>query len=64
MQLYLKKSKINDASNFKLKENLKLSSFNDSILIQSEDKKIFKEKNFKVVSKKPNKKQLENLYLL
>ena len=51
-----------DASNFKLKENLKLSSFNDSILIQSEDKKIFKEKNFKVVSKKkPNKKQLENL---
>ena len=40
----------------------RFNSINDSFLIQSEDKKIFSKKDFKVVSKKkPNKSQLENL---
>ena len=51
-----------DAKNFSLNEFFKLNSHNDSILIQSEDKKIFTMKDFKVVSKrKPNKSQMENL---
>ncbi len=51
-----------DASNFSLNEILKFNSFGNSILIQSEDKKIFLKKDFKVVSKKkPNKTQLDNL---
>ena len=51
-----------DASNFSIKENLKLNSINDSILIQSEDKKEFTKKDFKVVSKiKPNKAQFDDL---
>ena len=51
-----------DAKNFSLNEFFKLNSHNDSILIQSEDKKIFTMKDFKIVSKrKPNKSQMENL---
>ena len=51
-----------DASKFLLNENFKLTSSNDSILVQSEDKEIFSKKNFKIVSrKKPNKIQFENL---
>ena len=51
-----------DASNFKLNENLKFNSFDSSILIQSEDLKIFSKKDFHVVSrKKPSKLQLDNL---
>ena len=51
-----------DASKFLLNENLKLSTSNDSILVQSEDKEIFSKNNFKVVSKrKPSKIQFENL---
>ena len=51
-----------DASNFLLNEILRFNSVNDSILIQSEDKKIFSKKDFKVVSKKkPTKTQFDNL---
>ncbi len=51
-----------DSSNYILQENLKLLSSNDEMLIQSEDLKIFKNKDFRVVSKrKPNLKQLKNL---
>ena len=51
-----------DASKFNLYENLKFSSFNENILIQSEDNKIFNKKDFKVVSKKkPTKSQLDDL---
>ena len=51
-----------DASDLVLNEVLKFSSINDSILIQSEDKKIFSKKDFKIVSKKkPNKLQFDNL---
>jgi phosphoribosylaminoimidazolecarboxamide formyltransferase/IMP cyclohydrolase len=51
-----------DASNFIIKDLLKFSSTNGSILTQSEDLKKFNIKDFKVVSKKkPNKSQLKNL---
>ena len=57
-----KNLRIIDASDFSINENFKLNSINDSILIQSEDYKIFTKKDFKVVSKiKPNKDQLNNL---
>jgi phosphoribosylaminoimidazolecarboxamide formyltransferase / IMP cyclohydrolase len=61
----LKKKKnlrIIDASNYSLNETLKFNSFNDSMLVQSEDKQIFSKKEFKVVSKKkPSKSQFDNL---
>ncbi len=51
-----------DSSNFLLEDILKFSSFNNNILMQTEDKKIFSKKDFKVVSKKkPNKLQYDNL---
>ena len=51
-----------DSSKFSLKNVLKFNSVNDSILIQSEDKKIFTKKDFKIVSKnKPSKSQFKNL---
>ena len=51
-----------DASKFSLGKNLRFNSINASILIQSEDNKIFQKKNFRVVSKKkPSKLQFENL---
>ena len=51
-----------DASKFLLSENFELSTSNDSILVQSEDKEIFSKNDFKVVSKKkPSKIQFENL---
>ena len=51
-----------DATNLKLSDSLKFNSFNENILIQSEDKVIFKKKDFKVVSKKkPTKLQFDNL---
>tara|TARA_Y100001935_G_scaffold249939_1_gene249285 strand:- start:388 stop:1944 length:1557 start_codon:yes stop_codon:yes gene_type:complete len=51
-----------DSSKFVLNKNPRYNSMNDSILIQSEDNKIFKKKDFQVVSKKkPNKLQFENL---
>ena len=61
--LKLKKNlRLIDASNFSLNETLKFNSANDSILMQSEDKKKFSKKDFIVVSKqKPNKIQFDNL---
>ena len=51
-----------DASKFSLNKDLKFNSINTSILIQSEDNKIFQKKDFRVVSKKkPSKLQFENL---
>ena len=51
-----------DASNFKLNEIFKFNSTDNAILIQSEDKKEFSMKDFKVVSKKkPTKSQFKNL---
>ncbi len=51
-----------DASKFNFNEFLKYNSFNDAILIQSEDKKIFSKKDFKIVSKKkPSISQFNNL---
>ncbi len=57
-----KNLRIIDASNFSLNENFKFNSINESILVQSEDKKIFSKKDFKIVSKKkPTKNQFDNL---
>ena len=51
-----------DATQFNLNEILKFNSINNSILLQSEDKKIFSKNNFKIVSKrKPNKSLFDNL---
>jgi len=57
-----KNIRIIDASKFIMKDLIRFGSVNESILIQSEDLKIFKPKDFKVVSKqKPNKSKLKNL---
>ena len=51
-----------DATQFNSNEILKFNSLNNSILLQSEDKKIFSKSNFKIVSKrKPNKSLFDNL---
>ncbi len=51
-----------DASNFTLSEILRFNSANESILIQSEDKKKITKDNFKIVSKKkPSKSQFNDL---
>ena len=51
-----------DASNYFINEILKSTSFNEEILVQSEDNNKFKAKDFKVVSKrKPNAQQMKNL---
>jgi len=51
-----------DATNFTMKNLVRLNAANDSILTQSEDIYKFNINNFKVVSKnKPNKSQLKNL---
>ena len=51
-----------DSSNFDLSEILSFSSANENMLVQSEDKKIFTKKDFKIVSKKkPTKSQLDDL---
>ncbi len=51
-----------DASNYLLDGIMKLNYANHSILVQTEDKKIFSKKNFKVVSKKkPTKSQFDDL---
>ena len=64
LQILKKKKNLRliDASKFLLSENFELSTSNDSILVQSEDKEIFSKNDFKVVSKKkPSKIQFENL---
>ena len=51
-----------NASNYFIDNNLKLTSSNNEILVQSEDNQKFNSKNFKVVSKrKPSKQQMKNL---
>ena len=51
-----------DASKFSFNEILKLNSFNDSLIIQSEDNLFFSKKDFYIVSKKkPRKVQFDNL---
>ena len=51
-----------DASSFNLSEIYKFNSVNENILLQSEDKKIFKKADFKIVSKrKPSKSQFDDL---
>ena len=51
-----------DSSNYNIDETLKFNSINNSMFIQSEDKKIFIKKDFRVVSKKkPSKSQFDNL---
>ncbi len=51
-----------DSKNYSLNEIFKFVSYNKDILVQSEDLKIFKKKNFKVVSKrKPTSKQIKDL---
>ncbi len=57
-----KKLRLIDASNFNFSQILKFTSANENILVQSEDNKIFVEKDFKVVSKKkPTKSQFADL---
>ena len=62
-ELKLKKNlRIIDASNFLSNKILKFNSINNSMLVQSEDNKLFSKKDFKIVSKKkPTKSQFENL---
>ncbi len=51
-----------DASNYKVNDGLKHLSFNNEILIQSEDLKKFTTKDLKIVSKrKPTSKEMKNL---
>ena len=51
-----------DANKFIIKNKIKLSSLNESLLTQSEDFKKFNIRDFKIVSrKKPTKSQFENL---
>ncbi len=57
-----KNLRVIDATNYSLSEITKFNSSNEAILVQSEDLKIFKNKDFKIVSKrKPNPKMLRNL---
>ena len=51
-----------DTTNYMPNESFKLNSIDDSILIQSEDNKMFTKKDFKIVSKiEPNKAQFDDL---
>ena len=63
--LKLKKNlRIIDASKFSTRKILKFNSMDNSILVQSEDQKIFERKDFEIVSKrKPNKELLTTWYL-
>ena len=57
-----KRQRLIDGTNYTSGELLKFVSFNQGIMIQSEDLNIFSKKNFKVVSKrKPTSKQLKDL---
>ena len=61
--LRLKKNiRLIDSSNISFNEVWKFNSLDNFTLVQSEDKKIFSNKDFKIVSKKkPNRSQLDNL---
>ena len=51
-----------DSTNYSIEQILKFNSFNQNILVQSEDLNSFSNRNFKVVSKrKPTSKQLKDL---
>jgi len=51
-----------DSSKISFREVLKFNSLDNFILMQSEDKKIFSKKDFKIVSKRqPSKSQIDNL---
>ncbi len=51
-----------DASSFDSRNILRFSSASENMLVQSEDNKIFKKKDFKIVSKKkPTKSQFDDL---
>ena len=51
-----------DATNFNLSENLRFISANENILVQLEDKEVFRKKDLEIVSKmKPTKSQLDDL---
>ena len=51
-----------ESGSFILDQQYKINSLNNAILYQNEDRFIFDEKNYEVVSKaKPNKQQMENL---
>jgi phosphoribosylaminoimidazolecarboxamide formyltransferase/IMP cyclohydrolase len=51
-----------DATSYSFKEILRYISYNEELLVQSEDLKKFNDKDFKVVSKKkPSPKQMKNL---
>ena len=51
-----------DGTNYATEELLKFKSFDQNIMIQSEDLNLFSKKNFKIVSKKkPTFKQLKDL---
>ena len=51
-----------DASNYFLKEGLRLMSSNEEMLVQTEDLRQFNNKNLKIVSKrKPSTQQMKNL---
>ena len=51
-----------DATNYSYKEILRLVSYNEELLVQTEDFNKFSKKDFKIVSKKkPNSKQMRNL---
>jgi phosphoribosylaminoimidazolecarboxamide formyltransferase/IMP cyclohydrolase len=51
-----------DATNYSYKEILRLVSYNEELLVQTEDFNKFSKKDFKIVSKKkPNSKQMKNL---
>jgi phosphoribosylaminoimidazolecarboxamide formyltransferase/IMP cyclohydrolase len=57
-----KNLRIIDATNYSLKEILRLTSSNEELLVQTEDFKKFNKKDFKVVSKKkPSSTQMKNL---
>ena len=57
-----KNLRIIDSTNVTLNEMLKFNSANDSILVQTDDKKIITKKDLKVVSKrKPSNSQFNNL---
>jgi phosphoribosylaminoimidazolecarboxamide formyltransferase/IMP cyclohydrolase len=52
-----------DATNYSFKDRLRFISSNEELLIQTEDLKKFNKEDFKVVSKKkPNLKQMKNLF--
>ncbi len=52
-----------DGTNYKLIEPFKVMSFNQNMLVQSEDLNTFSKQNFKIVSKKkPSSNQLKDLF--